>query len=378
MLDTPQAREGCIWVHACSVGEVGSVVPLIRRFLSAGQGVHLTVVTNTGFEHARRLLGDRVSLAFLPWDLPGLMRRYVLHLQPRLLVLTETEFWPGMLSACHAAGVPIISVNTRISDRSFPRYRATRWLWRRALNKAELFLPASRLDADRLRELGVENHRIRLVGNLKYAVTPPDVDALSLRRRIDPSQARPILLLASTHEDEERRVLNMMPAWRQFCPELLVVVVPRHPERFERVAELVREQGLRLHCWSQGESPVGVDVLLVDAMGQLAILYAVADLVFIGGSLVDIGGHNPLEAAVCGRGVVTGPFVQNFREIMHELVMQGAAVIGRSDDEVEDIIKRWLEHPEELQALHASAAAFMQEQRDVLDRIWAEMALRLA
>ncbi len=378
MLDAPLARRGCIWVHACSVGEVASVVPLIRRVLAEGHEVHLTVVTNTGFEHARRLLGERVGLSFLPWDLPGLMRRFVLRLQPRLLVLTETEFWPGMLSACHAAGVPIMGVNTRISDRSFPRYRATRWLWRRVLNKVDVFLPASRLDGERLMALGVERDRIRPVGNLKYAITPPDIDASRLRRRIDPAMSRPVLLLASTHDDEERRLLGMLHAWRQFCPDLLAVFVPRHPERFDEVAELICMHGQNLHRWSQGDAPAGADVLLVDAMGQLSSLYAVADLVFIGGSLVDVGGHNPLEAAVCGRGVVTGPFVQNFREVMHELVVRGGAVIGRSDDEVEAIIKRWLEHPEELRGLHARAAAFMQQQRDVLDRVWAEMAPKLA
>ncbi|RMH59443.1 MAG: 3-deoxy-D-manno-octulosonic acid transferase [Zetaproteobacteria bacterium] len=360
---------GCVWVHACSVGEVGSVAFLVRRLLDEHQRVHLTVVTRTGFAHARRLLGERVSISYLPWDMPGLMRRFVARLRPRMLLLVETEFWPGMLRACARQGVKVVGVNTRISDRSFPRYQATRWFWRRLLAGVHLFLPQGKLDAERLVRIGVDPERIGPAGNLKFAVQPPRVDAQVLRRRLDPSAQRPILLLASTHEDEEARLLRMLPTWLDQCPTLLPVFVPRHPERFARVAELIESHGFRLHRWTEGAVVAAPDVVLLDAMGVLAGLYTVADLVFIGGSLVDVGGHNPLEAAVCGRGVLTGPYVQNFREIMALLTEHEAAIRCANEDEVAATMSRLLSHPQELACLHAAAAEVMQHRRDAVDRV---------
>ena len=365
-LELPEARPGCVWIHACSVGEVGSVAPLAEALLARGLPVHLTVVTRTGHAHARKLLGDRIGLSWLPWDAPGLMQRFVRRLAPGLLLLAETEFWPGMLRACRRAGAPIVGVNTRISDRSFPRYRATRWLWRRWLSPVALFLAQSELDAERLRAMGVEAARVRVTGNLKYAVRAPGVDAAALRRRLDASQRRPILLAASTHEGEEAALLDMWPEWRRARPDLLLALVPRHPERFEAVARLAESRGFRLARWSAGDAPAAADLVLVDAMGVLAGLYAVADIAFIGGSLANIGGHNPLEAAVCGRGAITGPHVQNFRAVMRDMQRAGAAIVAADAGELNAAILRLLQQPEELARLNASAAAFMQDKSAVL------------
>jgi len=372
-LDLPAARPGCLWMHACSVGEVGSVAPLIRVLLAAGYAVHLTVVTATGFAHAKRLLGDSVSISFLPWDFPFAFSRLLRALQPALLLLAETEFWPGMLSACKRRGIPVIGINTRISDRSFPRYRATRALWKRWLAPASLFLPQSDVDAERLIAMGVDAEKIQVVGNLKYAVDAPDVDSAALRSQLDESGTRPILLIASTHDGEDERILDMYPSWHAACPELLMVIVPRHPERFDRVAALIQQRGHHLTRWSQrdagDESPRKTDILLIDAMGVLTGLYSVADAVMIAGSLADIGGHNPLEAAICGRGVVTGPYVQNFRAIMQEMQQAEAAIVCRDDQDMQAAITRLLHHPDELKYLNANASLFIQDRAHVLDRI---------
>ncbi|MDX8401768.1 MAG: 3-deoxy-D-manno-octulosonic acid transferase [Mariprofundaceae bacterium] len=378
LLDLPDPRPGCVWVHACSVGEVGSVAPLIRRILARGLPVHLSVVTATGHAHAARLLGEhieaeRLGLGWLPWDLPGAFARFIRRLQPGLLLLAETEFWPGMLRQCGHAGVPIVGVNTRISDRSFPRYRATRFFWRRALRPVERFLCQSGTDAKRLAAIGVPMMRIETVGNLKYAVSPPDVDAAALRARLDASGRRPVLLVASTHAGEEAALLAHLERWRALRADLLVVVVPRHPERFDAVFDLLRERGLRPARWSEGAAPPEADAVLVDAMGVLAGLYALADIAFIGGSLTDIGGHNPLEAAICGRGVVTGPHVQNFRDIMREMRKAGGAVIAQDAADAAGVIERWLARPDELRALHAAAAAFMRDRAGVLERTLAAL-----
>ena len=371
-LDLPVGRAGCLWVHACSMGEINSIAPLVRRLLANGHAIHLTVVTQTGYNQAQRLFAGLVTLSFLPWDLPGAMRRLVRELKPSLLLLTETEFWPGMLAACRRQAVPVIGINTRISDRSFPRYMATRGLWRRWLAPVRLFLAQSDLDAARLVSLGIPNECIRVVGNLKFAIQPPEADADVLRQHLDPSGRRPILLAASTHDGEEQRLLSLLAGWRMLVPDLLTVIVPRHPERFETVASMIDQSGLRASRWSQPATN-SHDVYLVDAMGILSSLYTVADLVIIGGSLVPIGGHNPLEAAICGRGVVTGPHVENFRDVMRQMQSYGAAVIARSDAELDAAVRRFLSHPEELRQLHAKAVAFMTDKGAVLDRVIAAL-----
>jgi len=367
-LDLPQARPGCIWIHACSVGEVASVVPLIKALLHEGQFIHLTVVTATGFAHATRLL-DGVSISYLPWDIPGAMSRLIKALHPALLLLTETEFWPGMLKACHRHHIPVIGINTRISDRSFPGYRRSAFFWRRWLKPVTLFLAQSELDATRLHAIGVDADKIKVAGNMKYAITAPAVDADSLRQQLDPTGARPILIIASTHADEEARILDILPQWLSLRPDLLTVLVPRHPQRFDEVADLIRQCGYHLNRWSTRTSESPRQLLLVDAMGVLAELYAIADLVIIGGSLVEIGGHNPLEAAICGRGVVTGPYMQNFRAIMDDMTSHNAAILVADDNELCAAVSRLIMHPDELKRLHEHASSFMADRTQVLPRM---------
>lgn len=367
-LDLPEALPNCIWIHACSVGEVASITPLVQALRTEGHAIHLTVVTNTGFAQAKRLFGD-ISVSWLPWDLPGLMTRWVKHMQPDLLLLTETEFWPGMLKACRKLSVPVIGINTRISDRSFPGYRRSSFLWRRWLKPVSLFLAQSNLDAERLIEIGVDADKIKVAGNMKYAVTPPMVDAASLRQQLDASESRPILIIASTHEDEEARILEMLPQWLALKPDLLTVIVPRHPQRFDAVAELIRQHGYRFSRWSNLASEQAGQIVLVDAMGILVGLYSIADIVCIGGSLTDIGGHNPLEAAICGRGVVTGPYIQNFRAIMDDMRGHNAAIVARDNQDLEDAISRLIQHPDELRELHAQAASFIADKSQVLEKI---------
>jgi len=369
LLDMPEAKPNCIWLHACSVGEVASVIPLLQQLHVLGHTLHLTVITRTGMQHAQRQLGHIASISYLPWDLPTLMQHFVNTLKPALLLLTETEFWPGMFKACQKNNIPVVGINTRISDRSFPKYHASRYFWKRWLSPINLFLPQSPLDAERLIAMGVDAKKVRVAGNLKYAVQAPDIDSNALRKKLDPSLKRPIILLASTHDDEEKRLLAMLPAWHRLQADLLTIIVPRHPERFDHVDELIASQGLQYARWSDGQMNKNNQIILVDGMGVLQSLYSIADIAVIAGSLSPIGGHNPIEAAICGRGVITGPHVQNFRDIMSDMQIAGAAIVTNSDDELETAIARLLQHPHELRQLNGQAALFMQNKSQVLVKV---------
>ena len=355
-------------MHACSVGEVASTKPLVARLLEEGHPVHMTVITDTGFAHAGRLFGETITRSYLPLDLPFVFRRFVRALAPGLALVFETEFWPGMLAACARAGVPVVSVNTRISDRSFPRYRATRWFWRRALVPVQRFLAQSEEDAKRLVAIGADPARVVVAGNLKYAVPAPQVDAKALRARIDPWGARTVLVAASTHAGEEATIARMFHELAALAPELLLVVVPRHPERFDEAEEALLEAGLRVRRWHEAPSAEDQAVLVV------AGLYFVADLAFVGGSLAPIGGHNPLEPARAGVPVVAGPHVQNFRAIYAELVRAGGAVVAHDEAELRAVLSRWLERPDERAQAGERARAFAEAQAHVLDRVWAEVS----
>ncbi|WP_232507777.1 3-deoxy-D-manno-octulosonic acid transferase [Ghiorsea bivora] len=373
-LQLPQVEANPIWVHACSMGEVASVAPLINRMINHQHRIHLTVVTRTGFAHAKRLFGDTITVSWLPWDLPFLMRRFIQHLQPSLLILCETEFWPGMLKTCKKRHIPIIGINTRISDRSFPKYYKTRKLWRRWLSAVTLFLAQSQIDAQRLQQIGVPTAKIKTVGNLKFAIQAPNVDANHIRQMVDPSAQRPILIIASTHADEEAQILSLLlHQWQHIQPNLLSLIVPRHPERFDDVENLLQQHAVSYTRYTQTRTG-HEQVVLIDAMGVLTQLYTIADLVFIGGSLVNIGGHNPLEPAICGRGVITGKYIQNFRAVFDDMQHQGAAIIVQDKEELGAAISRLLAKTDELTQLHAQAALFMQNQNQVLDDMWHEIS----
>jgi len=369
----PPHRPGCVWLHACSVGEVASSRPLIERLLAEGLQVHLTTITATGEAHSRRLFGARITRSFLPLDLPGAFERFVRALAPRACLVMETEFWPGMLRACARHGIPVLSVNTRISDRSYPRYRATRWFWRRALEPVRRFLAQSERDARRLVEIGASPDRVVITGNLKYAVDAPQVDAQALRAKLDPWGARTIWLAGSTHAGEEEALAQAFVQLKPKHRNLLLVVVPRHPERFDEAEEALARFGLRIRRWNDPASPED-DLVLVDAMGVLAGLYFACDLAFVGGSLVPVGGHNPLEAARAGRGVLAGPHLQNFREIYDEMQRKGAAIVVQNASELANAVDRLLRNREERAHLDAAARDIVTQKREIFARIWREVA----
>ncbi|MEX0730930.1 MAG: lipid IV(A) 3-deoxy-D-manno-octulosonic acid transferase [Aquisalimonadaceae bacterium] len=301
---------GCIWIHAVSVGEVQAALPLVKMLkkASAGRSVLVTTTTPTGSDAVRRLLGDSVRHCYLPWDLPGCTARFLDHQQPAAALIVETELWPNLFSACERRGIPLLLINARLSSRSARHYKRLLPLMRRTLCQSRRILARSPEDARRFLALGASVERVRVTGNMKfdYSVPASLVEAgQALRRSVT---GRNVWVAASTHAGEESIVLDVHRQLRRRFPGLLLVLVPRHPERFGSVAELCAARGLPVVNRSSGHYVrPETAVMLGDTMGELPLFYAMADMAFIGGSLVPVGGHNPVEAAAHGVPLVIGP-----------------------------------------------------------------------
>lgn len=325
-----------IWVHAVSVGEVAAVGGLVEQMRRSfpRHRVLVSTTTDTGQELARKRFGEE-NVFYFPIDLGFAIGPYLAALRPELVVLAETEFWPNFLRLAHASGARIAVVNARISDRSWPRYRRFRWALRRMLVHVDLFLAQTPEDSARLQSIGAEAERVRVTGNLKFDVSlpapPPIVE--SLRQSLAAQSAGPVLVCGSTVEDEEPPLLKAFENLRVGHPRAVMILAPRHPERFDDVAILLQQLGipsLRRSQW-KGEALAG-GVFLVDTIGELAALYALADIAFVGGSLVPRGGHNIIEPAQHGVAIVTGNHTENFRDIVALFQSRDAVrIVGLSE-----------------------------------------------
>lgn len=321
------AETDSIWVHAVSVGEVLAVTNLVRELEASNSGhrVFLSTTTQTGQYLARGRFGEDRAF-FFPIDLGFAVRPYLNLLQPTLLVLAETEFWPNLLHLVKTRGASIAVVNARISDRSFPRYRRFRWFFARVLAQIDLFLAQTEEDARRMIAIGAPADRVHVSGNLKFDIRPsgksPLVDDL---RRAMPLGS-PVIVSGSTAEGEEEVLLQAFQDCRQHDSRAVMVLAPRHPERFDKVAALVERMEvplMRRSSWNSSR-PLSGCVFLLDSVGELAPVYALSDVAFVGGSLVPTGGHNILEPAQHGVAILTGPYTFNFREIIRIFVQNQA------------------------------------------------------
>jgi 3-deoxy-D-manno-octulosonic-acid transferase len=318
-----------IWVHAVSVGEVMAATQLIRELKAKLPGWMVVVSTTT--ETGQRLAVERMGgspVFYLPLDFAFAMRRYLRVLRPRMLVLMESELWPRLIDECAKGAVPVAVANARISDRSFPRYMRLRRLWRPLLGKISLFLAQSAETAERLVRIGAPVERVKVTGNLKYDVRVGESSLEKMLRERLPVEAR-VVVCGSTLEGEEQALLEAWTAVRAAEPRAAMVLAPRHPDRFAAVAGIVAASGFGLVRASEfRERPGAVkagDVFLLDTIGDLAGIYALGAVAFVGGSLVPKGGHNPLEPAQFGVPVVMGPSYENFREMV-EVMRESDAV----------------------------------------------------
>ncbi len=332
----PELRDP-IWVHAVSVGETLAAAPLIRELLARcpERSLVITTTTPTGSERVQALFGEqfigqpggRVFHVYFPYDLPGVVRRFLGKIRPTLALTMETELWPNLFRHCARRAIPVLVANARLSARSAKGYARLGGLVRETLGDIRLIAAQNESDAARFRELGAPAERVAVMGNLKFDQRiPGDLEdrAEALRRELGAS--RPVWIAASTHEGEDEQVLDAFARLREAYPDALLLLVPRHPERFARVAALARKRGHAVVLRSEGR-PCDADttVFVGDTLGELLLFYAVSDVAFVGGTLVPVGGHNMLEPAALGVPVVLGPHLFNFSDISRGLLEAGAA-----------------------------------------------------
>lgn len=327
-LGLPALRPGGIWVHAVSVGESIAAAPLIRALQARHPELPLTVtcMTPTGSERIRALFGDRVQHCYLPYDLPWAASRFLDRLQPRLAVIMETELWPNHVHQCARRGIPVVLANGRLSARSARGYGRFAQLTGPMLAEMRWLAVQSEAEAERFRALGAGGEAVTVTGSIKFDLAvDPQLPERAAALRGQWGAQRPVWIAASTHAGEDEIVLAAHRQLLAGCPEALLILVPRHPERFDGVFELCRREGLASVRRSAGEAvEAGTAVLLGDTMGELLFLYALADCAFVGGSLVPSGGHNLLEPAALGKPLLSGPHLFNFLEIAARLAEAGA------------------------------------------------------
>lgn len=325
--DIPPAET--IWIHAVSAGETIAAVPLTKKLKEQRPDCRIvfTTTTQTGAERAEKLLGDTVHHTFLPYDFPCCVKRFLNRVKPHLLILVETELWPNILHYCAKRGIPVLLANARLSEQSARWYQWFAPITHSMLNSIHLIAAQTKTDADRFIALGAEPSKVQIAGSIKFDLSIPQeiVDqAKTLRKNW--GDERPIWIAASTHPGEEKIILKTFKHIKQEIPQALLVLVPRHPERFDKVATLCEEAGFNLVRRSQDRPcQPDTDIFLGDSMGELLLFYAASDVAFVGGSLVPIGGHNILEPAALGVPTLTGPHMFHFEEITQRMLAAEAA-----------------------------------------------------
>ncbi|MBI3988688.1 MAG: 3-deoxy-D-manno-octulosonic acid transferase, partial [candidate division NC10 bacterium] len=347
------------------------LVPLLKNKRAFLQML-VTTVTDTGNEVARQKVPDADAILYFPLDFPFAVRRALDIVAPKLVLLTETELWPNFLLECHRRRIPVLLINGRVSHASFKRYRLIRSFMKRVLQGIEHFCMQSERHAERIIQLGAPPSRVEVVGNLKFdALAPSDGDGeiASLRKELHLAEGVPVFVAGSTHRGEEEAVLQALKRVREAFRDLVLVLAPRHPDRLPEVEALLKEEDLsfvRRTELARLQSPISSlqsPVILVDTVGELTRLYALGDVVFVGGSLVPTGGHNILEPAASGRAILFGPHMENFAEIAELFLGRGAALQVGNADELAARVFELLKDPGLASNLGQAASSTVSSQR---------------
>ncbi|TNE97448.1 MAG: 3-deoxy-D-manno-octulosonic acid transferase [Gammaproteobacteria bacterium] len=365
------AEGAVVWVHAVSVGETIAAGPMVRRLLARNPGITIlmTAMTDTGLAQAQKMFGNQVRYAYAPYDTPGAIRRFLNRAQPKILVIMETEIWPNMIRQCRNLKVPVFLINARLSERSARGYERVKGLAAPIMKSISWVAAQAEKDAERFRRIGVAPDKVDVTGSVKFDVDIPESvrqASIDLRERL---MGRPVWVAGSTHGGEDAQLLAAHKKVLKVHPQALLVIVPRHPERFEPVAEKVVKAGLSLARRSRGDDPSEAAVYLGDTMGELMMLYGASDMAFVGGSLIERGGHNPLEPAAWGIPVFSGPHVFNFETIYQRLLNDSGVKLVADSDELSNHVTQLFENEAERQAIGSRALSVVEKNRGALDRV---------
>ncbi|WP_448694611.1 lipid IV(A) 3-deoxy-D-manno-octulosonic acid transferase [Pseudomonas moraviensis] len=375
-LGIPTLQPGGIWVHAVSVGESIAAAPMIRALLQRYPALPITVtcMTPTGSERIQALFANepRIQHCYLPYDLPCAAARFLDRVQPKLAVIMETELWPNHIHQCAKRGIPVALANGRLSERSARGYGRFSKLTAPMLAEMSLFAIQTEAEAQRFRDLGARPQTVEVTGSIKFdlAIDPQLLQRAAELRSQWQAQDRPVWIAASTHEGEDEVLLDAHRRLLSSHPDALLILVPRHPERFNSVFELCQREGFATVRRSTGaQVDAQTSVLLGDTMGELLFLYALADSAFVGGSLVPNGGHNLLEPAALAKPVLSGPHLFNFLDIAAQMREAGALVEVDDAEGLAIEVQRLFELPRDAQRMAEAGLAVMRRNQGALQRL---------
>ncbi len=365
--------EQSIWVHAVSVGEVVAAAPLVRALARRypDNPLIVTTITPTGASRVRALFGNTVHHAYIPFELPLAVGNLFESIDPKMAIIIETEIWPNLYYGCGKRDIPLVLASARISPRSVRNYSRLLPLFRETLSHGIVIAAQSDSDARRFLALGAAPERTRVTGNIKFDIElPPDLVERGRELREEMFGERSVWIAASTHDGEESIVLDVHERVRAAHPDLLLVLVPRHPERFPTVRESLEKAGVLFVSRTENRScSADTSDLLVDTMGEVPLFYAASDVAFVGGSLVPIGGHNLLEPAALGLPIITGPHMFNAQEIADQFVSRDACVMVEDEDGLEAALMSLLGDPEAANWLGERGREFLKTNRGALWRL---------
>lgn len=366
---------GVVWFHAVSVGEAEALFPLLKQIKLKHPDTKLliTTTTPTGSARVKAVMQDTVSHVYLPYDVPDAICRFMRCFKPRMAVMMETEIWPNIFNYCGDHHIPLYIINARLSEKSSKGYQKISGLIQPALANIKCIATQTNDDASRFISIGADSEKVETLGNIKFDVeitTSTITEGLTIKA--DLFMDRFVWLIASTHKDEEKIFLDIYKVLKEKIPELLLILVPRHPERFPVVKKLIEKEYLSVATRTLLETVnTKTDVYLVDTMGELKAMYAAADVAFIGGSMVAKGGHNILEASAVGVPVMFGPFMDNFKEIARVVLIESAAIQCQSKSDIISSMKLLYEQPDYRKELARKGKAFVQKNQGAIDRICA-------
>ncbi len=371
-----------IWFHAVSVGEAEALFPLVRKLQHHHPDAKLliTTTTPTGSARVKAVLKDSVEHVYLPYDIPFAVNRFMQRFSPKIAVILETEIWPNLFACCGNYKIPLYIINARLSEKSSRGYQKIPSLVRPALAQVELIGAQTQEDAHRFIAIGAQYEKVKTLGNIKFDVEIPQLTIDQGRHvKADLFTGRFVWLIASTHKDEETIFLDIYKELKEKIPDLLLVIVPRHPERFGEVKKLCEGHHYNVAMRTSGATiQPDTDVYLVDTMGELKMFYAAADVAFVGGSMVPTGGHNILEAAAVGVPVMFGPFMANFKEIALGVLKQQAAIQCAHKDDIATAMMTLYTEPDYRQELIAKGKQFIEQNQGAIARIYAVLEKALS